>query len=165
MAREITRSSEKDVTARPAGDQFREMVGLRDTINGMFEDFFSGRPLLGAAAWEPSGYQEAGWTPPVDICDAGDELVAYVGLIGVKKEDCQVEVKDSTLVISGECKEPAGEGKEFLRHELACGRFYRAFGLPTDVKADQVKASYHDGLLEIHLPKAESAKSRRVEIQ
>lgn len=165
MARQMTKSAERSVTPRVAeSDPFREMLGFRDTINGMFEDFFSGRPLLAASGWEQF-YGERGWTPPVDIRDAGDELIVYAGLTGVKKDDCHIEVKDNTLTLSGECKEPAGEHKEYLRHELACGKFYRAFSLPTDVKSDQVKASYHDGLLEIHIPKSESSKARRVEIQ
>lgn len=170
MARELSRTTERPVAARQVeSDPLRDMIGLRDTINGMFEDFFSGRPLLASTFGEPAygalGYEERGWMPPVDIVDSGEELVVYAGLTGIKKEDCSIEVKDGTLVLSGECKEASGEGKTLLRHELACGKFYRAFSLPVEVKSEAVKATYRDGLLEIHLPKAEGAKARRVEIQ
>ncbi|MBI4425691.1 MAG: Hsp20/alpha crystallin family protein [Elusimicrobia bacterium] len=161
----MTRSTGRAAAARRAeSDPVREMIGLRDTISGLFEDFFHGRPLFASRFWEPSIEGEA-WLPPVDIRDAGDEVIVYAGLPGVKKEDCSIEVQDGTLVLSGECRGPAGEEREFLRQELPCGKFHRAFGLATEVRSDAVKASYKDGILEIHLPKVEGAKSRRVEIQ
>jgi len=166
MARELSKKLDVPVAVqRTEQDPFREMIGFRDTINGMFEDFFSGRPLLASAFPDVSSYEPRGWTPPVDIRETGDELVVYAGLLGVKKDDCKIEVKDSTLILSGERKEPAEGTADLLRRELPYGEFYRAFSLPTGVKGDQVKAHYRDGLLEIHLPKAESAKSRTIAIE
>lgn len=165
MAREMSKQSEKvPVTVqRTEQDPFREMISFRDTINGMFEDFFSGRPLL-AAFPQAALIEERGWTLPVDIRETGDELIVYAGLLGIKKDECKIEVKDNVLILSGERKEE-GEGEDYLRRELPAGRFYRAFTLPTNVKADQVKAKYHDGLVEIHLPKSELAKARTVNIE
>lgn len=166
MAKELSERTEQrrgETSRRGEQSPVREMIGLRDTINGLFEDFFSGRPILAGRLM--SGEPETGWLPPVDIWDAGNEIVVCAGLIGIKKEDCKIEVQDSTLVLSGECRQPADEKGELLRHEIPCGQFYRAFSLPADVKSEQVKATFRDGLLEVHLPKAENAKARRVEIQ
>ncbi|HVE12797.1 MAG TPA: Hsp20/alpha crystallin family protein [Elusimicrobiota bacterium] len=162
MAKEMSRTGQRGMSRGAGGDPLRNVIGLRDTINGMFEDFFRGRPVSSSFGETSLGAQ--GWVPPVDICDEGDQLVVYAGLLGIKKEDVRIEVQDSTLMLSGECKEPSGEGKDLLRHELPCGEFQRAFSLPAEVKSDQVKASYHDGLLEIRLPKAEAPKARRIEI-
>lgn len=165
MARELSKKTDVPVAVqRTETDPFREMIGFRDTINGMFEDFFSGRPLLASGLLEPSVYEERGFAPPVDIRETDSELVVYVGLLGIKKDECKVEVKDDSLILSGERREPA-EGQDWLRRELPYGQFYRAFTLPTDVQADKVKAQYRDGLLEIHLPKAESARPRTVNIE
>ncbi len=164
MAKEMSRTQETPVAVQRAEqDPFREMIGFRDTINGMFEDFFSGRPLL-ASVFPETALVGRGYAPPVDICETGDELIVYAGLLGVKKNECKVEVKDNTLILSGERKEPSEGSRDWLRRELPYGEFYRAFALPTSVKADQVKARYGEGVLEIHLPKAESAKSRTISI-
>lgn len=161
MARELDQKREGQVTVqKQEQDPLREMIGLRDTINGMFEDFFSGRPLLATSFGAPSTV----WAPPVDIRETDSELIVYVGLLGVKKEECKVEVKDDNLILSGARKEPEG-GENWLRRELPVGEFYRAFTLPTGVNAEQVKARYADGILEIRLPKAESAKSRSINIE
>lgn len=164
MAKEMSKTSEAPVAVqRSEQDPFREMINFRDTINGMFEDFFSGRPLLASSVGLPA-LEPRGWMPPVDIRETGDELIVYAGLLGIKKEDCKVEVRDNSLILSGERKD-SGEGQDWLRRELPVGAFYRAFALPIEVKADQVKAVYRDGVLEIHLPKSEAAKPRTVSIE
>lgn len=165
MAREMTETKERRASPSRQSTRgpVREMIGLRDTINGLFEDFFSGRPLLATRLSELG--QEQGFVPPVDICDTEKELIVFAGLLGVKKEDCRIEVQDGSLVISGECKAASADQGEYLRRELPSGEFYRAFELPADVRTDQVRATYHDGLVEIHLPKSEEAKTRRIEIQ
>src|SRR5437660_8952583 len=106
MAKELSKKTETPAAVRRAEqDPLREMIGFRDTINGMFEDFFSGRPLLASTFSEPSILEERGWAPPVDIRETSDELIVYAGLLGIKKEDCKIEVKDDVLVLSGERKE------------------------------------------------------------
>lgn len=165
MAKEMSKTSEAPVAVqRSEQDPFREMINFRDTINGMFEDFFSGRPLLASVFPETSMLESRAWAPPVDIRESGDEIIVYAGLLGIKKDECKVEVKDNTLILSGERKEPAEGSQDWLRRELPYGQFYRAFTLPTGVKADQVKARCGEGVLEIHLPKADTAKSRTISI-
>jgi len=83
----------------------------------------------------------------------------------MKKEDFNLEVNDGTLTLSGERKaESLTEGIEYHRNERVHGRFSRSFYLPQTVKQDGIKASYRDGILEIHVPKAEEAKPRQISI-
>ncbi len=165
MARELSKKTESPIVVkRGEQDPLRGMIGLRDTMNGMFEDFFSGRPLLASSFGSSLGFEEHGWMPPVDIRETNDELIVCAGLLGLKKDDCKVEVKDNILILSGERKEPEG-AQDWLRREFPYGGFYRAFTLPAEVKTEQVKAVYHDGVLEIHLPKSEAAKARTVAIE
>jgi HSP20 family protein len=162
MAKETSKATEARPAAVPRQDPARDVVSLRDTINGLFEDFFNGRPLLASGFLSAGG--EQAWTPPVDIVDKENEVIVYAGLPGVKKEDCRLEVKDDVLILSGECK-AAASAEGLVREELPDGPFYRAFTLPAGIEPAGVKASCHDGLLEIRLPKSEAARSRKVEIQ
>lgn len=147
--------------ARKNQDSLREMVGLRDTISGLFDDFFSGRPALTRHLQADSGL---GWIPAVDVRETEDAVIVYAALPGVEKEDVQIEVKDSTMVLTGRRKDSGGDEDSWLRRELPTGQFYRAFSLPSEVKSNQVKATFKNGVIEIHMPKAEEAKPHKVQI-
>lgn len=153
MTMEVTRRNQ---------DPVREMVGLRDTISGLFDDFFSGRPML--ATRHPQTDLGLGWSPAVDVRENDEEFVLYADLPGVEKQDVQLEMKDSTLILSGKRKEVEVSDEGWLRRETPSGAFYRAFALPADVAAAKVSANYKNGVLEIRLPKAEQAKPHRIEI-
>lgn len=83
----------------------------------------------------------------------------------MKKEDFNLELKDRTLMLSGERKfeEPAN-GVEYHRVERPAGKFTRSFFLPQTVKQDGIKATYRDGILEVYVPKAEEAKPKQIAI-
>lgn len=148
--------------ARVNPDPVREMVGLRDSISGLFDDFFSGKPLL--AARHLQNDSGLGWCPAVDIRETEDEIVAYADLPGVEKEDIQLEVKDRALVLTGKRKPASTAEDGWIRREAFAGQFFRAFSLSTDVQANRVTASFKNGILEIRLPKAEEAKPHRIKI-
>ena len=83
----------------------------------------------------------------------------------MKKEDFNLEVNDGTLTLSGERKsEPLTDGVAYHRAERVNGKFSRSFYLPQSVQQDGIKANYRDGILEIHVPKAEEAKPRQIAI-
>jgi len=83
----------------------------------------------------------------------------------MKKEDFNLEVNDGTLTLSGERKsEGLNNDVEYHRTERVHGRFSRSFYLPQTVKQDGIKATYRDGILEIHVPKVEEAKPRQISI-
>ena len=103
--------------------------------------------------------------PPVDILESKDAYLIRAELPGMKKEDFNVEVNDGNLTLSGERKleEPA-TGVEYHRVERVAGKFSRSFYLPQTVKQDGIKATYRDGILEVHVPKAEEAKPRQITV-
>jgi HSP20 family protein len=105
------------------------------------------------------------WYPPVDVLESKDSYVLRAELPGMKKEDFNLEVKDGMLTLSGERKsEKRAEGVEYRTVERVEGKFSRSFSLPETVKHDGIQATYKDGILEIHVPKAEEAKPRRIEV-
>jgi HSP20 family protein len=57
------------------------------------------------------------------------------------------------------------DGEATLRHERVYGKFERIFALPASINADKIEAHYENGVLNVVLPKAESAKGRTIEIQ
>ena len=87
-------------------------------------------------------------------------------LPGLKKEDIDVSLEDGVLTISGERKsEEKFENAETYRSERFVGRFHRAVTLPSEVKADQVKAQYQDCILSVTIPKSEAAKPKQIEVK
>jgi HSP20 family protein len=83
----------------------------------------------------------------------------------MKREDFNLEVKEGTLTLSGERKfEEAADGVQYHRVERVSGKFGRSFSLPQLVKSEDIKATYRDGILEIHVPKAEEAKPKQIAI-
>jgi HSP20 family protein len=97
----------------------------------------------------------------IDVRDADGEIVVKADLPGVEKGEVQIELTDSTLVIKGERKkEEEVKGEDYVRRERSYGSFSRVIGLSSEVNSDAVKASFKDGVLEVHLPKTEMAKRK-----
>src|SRR3989304_2990121 len=139
-------------------EPFDGLNRIQSRINELFDDTFG----------RARGYQTSStgvWFPPVDILESKDSYLIRAELPGMKKEDFHLEVKEGTLTLSGERKfeEPAN-GVEYHRVERVAGKFTRSFYLPQTVKQDGIKATYRDGILEVHVPKAEEAKPRQITV-
>ena len=110
-------------------------------------------------------YESAVWSPKVDITEDADKYVLMFDIPGVAKEQVKMNYADNTLKISGERK--SHEEKEDLtchRIERVHGKFYRSFDFPTMVNAENISASFKDGVLTVTVPKAEEVKPKNIEI-
>jgi HSP20 family protein len=126
----------------------------------MFNDLLDEN--FGRSSTQPS---RSNWYPPVDVLEGKDSYLIRAELPGMKREDIKVEVKEGTLVLSGERKsEQPAEGVEYRHVERVNAKFWRSFSLPEAVKQDGIEAAYKDGVLEIRVPKAEEAKPRQIEV-
>lgn len=108
------------------------------------------------------------WAPKVDVVRKDNKLITRVDLPGMKKEDVQVQVEDGFLTLSGERQKETKEEKDNVyREEREYGSFYRSVPLPKGVKADEVKATFSNGVLEVTvpLPAAEKPNARKIAIQ
>ena len=136
----------------------RDLFPTQDELSRLFDGFFTRTPLRGDLA--PM------FTPAVDIEETAEEFVFKADLPGISQKDVKVNVMGDTLTIRGERKQESERKNGGMRRtERIHGAFERTFRLGTPVRNDQVKAQYKDGVLEIHVPKAEEAKLREVEVQ
>jgi HSP20 family protein len=102
--------------------------------------------------------------PPLNVWEDGDALYAEAEVPGVKSEDLEVSVLAGDLTIRGQRTSNDSDGANFLRRERATGSFNRVLRLPIEVDAENVEATLRDGVLLIRLPKAESAKPRKIAV-
>lgn len=117
------------------------------------------RPLmrpLGRLAEFPSA-----WAPRLDAYERNGELIIKAELPGVDRKDITLSMEDGTVVIQGERKsESEVREEDYHRAERAYGSFHRRLALPFEVKPEEVKASFTDGVLEIHIPKPVQAEKQ-----
>lgn len=127
-------------------------------MNRLFDSFF-GRPVR-------VGPGDRVWAPVVDVYETKDELVVTAELPGVNEKEVQVGITGDLLTIKGE-RHQERETKEESYHRLErfYGKFERDIPLPIPVETNKVKATYRNGVLEIHLPKAEAVKPKEVKIE
>ena len=108
---------------------------------------------------------EVSLAPAIDVYETDKEVVIKAEIPGVKKEDLEVSVKDNVLYIKGEKKEEKEENTEAVhRVERIYGKFERMISLPPNVKTQEAKAEYKDGILEIRFPKKEESQSTKINI-
>jgi HSP20 family protein len=98
---------------------------------------------------------------PIDIIETEDELIVLVALPGASKEKIDLRVTEDSLYV--EAKATPREGK-YLRREMGTMGRKREIKLPIEVKQEQVKATFKDGILEVHLPKLVVVNAQRVQV-
>jgi len=134
---------------------FDRLASLRDEMDRLFDFTWPTRD---------SGLF-SGWSPALDVHDDKDNFVVSVELPGMKKDEIDISLHDGVLTVSGERKNEREqkEGESF-RSERYFGKFQRSVTLPAAVDSKNVKATYKEGVLTIHLPKAEEAKPKQIAI-
>lgn len=139
-------------------DPSREIESLQQEMNRLFGTFFD------IDAHRTSAPRR--WAPPIDLVETDEHFVLRADLPGVSAEDVKVELDDDVLTVSGERESKVEAQSEGVhRIERAAGRFSRSLTLPAGVDADKIEASFDRGVLEVRVPKPETAAPRRVEIK
>lgn len=130
----------------------------------VFDDFDN----VVATFLRPTHAKVATFQPSCDINEGKDSYFVSFDIPGVKKEDIKIEVVGNSLVISGERQREVKQqqdGDAPLYYERAYGKFERTLVIPTSVNAEKIEAHYENGVLNMTLPKVESAKGRTIQIQ
>jgi HSP20 family protein len=127
-------------------NQPAKLVGRRNWIENFFnetDDFFKN--------WD---FDKMNDMPAINVKEEKDAFLIDVAAPGMKKEDFKVEVDRGVLMISATTEEKKVEKTdEYRRQEFNFMDFKRSFWLPENVKADQIAATYENGLLKLKLPK------------
>jgi HSP20 family protein len=130
---------------------------LQTQLNRLFENASHAWPT------EPNGMTN--WMPPADIYETDVDLVVTSDLPGIDPKEIDVRVENNVLTIRGAREfEQKVENENFHRVERSYGTFSRSFTLSTPVDAGLIRATYKDGVLRIALPKAESARPKKIQI-
>lgn len=116
------------------------------------------------ADWFGSGTAASGAYPPLNVFQQDDNVVVVAEIPGVSKSDLDIQVKHNRVRIAGKRSIEYGDGASLHRRERVSGAFDRTIAIPMEIEADRVKAEYRDGILAIHLPRAERDKPRSVTI-
>lgn len=148
------RPSGKLIPWRPFG------MGWDRDFEEIFEDF------LGPGSTETLGLQR--WTPRVESYHKNGSYVIKADLPGVSPKDIHVMVEGDHLILRGERKmDRETKRRDFSRREVFYGAFQRSVPIPPGLKAEAIKAKYHDGVLEITAPmeKAHLPKEVKVEVE
>jgi len=135
-------------------DPFREVAAMQNQLSRLLSGTF-----------ESAGNGSQSWVPTLDAWETEDELVYAFDLPGVPQDKISVEVEDGTLTVSAERERSEEVSQErYHRFERRFGSFTRTVGLPQGSTEDAIKAAYKDGVLEIHVPKPEQVKPKKIEI-
>jgi HSP20 family protein len=104
-----------------------------------------------------------GWAPAVEMFEREKEVVVRTEVPGMSKEEIDISILGNTLSISGERKsEEEVKEDDYYCCEHSYGKFRRNITLPQGVDAENIKASYKNGILEVVLPKTEEAKPKKI---
>jgi HSP20 family protein len=143
-----------------AGAPWQELERIEERMEDMFRSFSRGFP------WAWPRERGAGWMPPLDMVERKDEILLRVDLPGLQEKDIEVNVQDGMLTLRGERKEEREEKEEdYYYCERSLGKFSRSLPLPAGVDAEHVKATFKNGVLEVHLPRTKEAKAKKIEIK
>lgn len=140
-------------------DPLRDLVSIQDRMNRLFEQTLS-------RSRAEEGITASTWSPAVDIYETPETIIMKADLPGLAREDIEIQLQDNTLSLRGERRFAKDVQQEsYLRIERAYGVFQRNFTLPATVQQEKISAVFRDGVLELVLPKAEEAKSKKIAIE
>ncbi len=162
----MAKAKEKETKAVAPWKPFLGLPRWERGIDRMMDEFFA----RGMRPWWPERWLGA-WdeeivTPVLDVYEEKDDIIVKAELPGMDKDEIEVDILDSELILKGEKKkEEKVEEKDYYRCERSYGAFRRAVELPMDVQADKIKASFKNGILEVRLPKTEKAKAKEIKVK
>jgi HSP20 family protein len=121
-------------------------------INEFFnDDFFMGGRLM-----------ENSFVPSANVKENSKAFVIELSAPGFNKKDINIEVDDKMLKIYSEIKnEVENKDESIIKREFHYNSFERSFQLPENVNADNIKANYNDGILNIEIPKMEKEEKKK----
>jgi len=107
------------------------------------------------------------WSPNTDVYETPDHLVVKLEIAGIDKDDLEITINDRLLLVRGYRKDPCRQRQHrcsFRQMEIDYGYFERRIVIPRSVDGNRVRAQFHNGFLQIELPKAEQSEHTAVTV-
>jgi HSP20 family protein len=103
--------------------------------------------------------------PPSDIYETEDSIVVLAEMPGVGPDGVDITLERRVLTIRGRSAANEHTGYQRVYNEYADGDYERVFTLSENINRERIEATLRDGVLHLILPKAESAKARKIELK
>ncbi len=134
-------------------DPFREFSRIHRMMNDLMNEIF-GTDYSYNYSMTPSEMKNVTWMPPVNMyLKDNNTLCMEVWLPGMSKENIELSVTSNTITISGTSNTPENIPSEnWIFYEFPYGKFHRTIELPYEIKPNEVKATYENGILKITMP-------------
>jgi HSP20 family protein len=128
---------------------FEELRRIQERMNRLFDEF------------ERLGFGNLTLETPVDVIDEGDAVRVIIDIPGFRKEDIEIYMEDSNLIVRAVRREESSDRKgNYIRRERRYGEVYRRIKLPEGLDVEKAKANYNNGVLEIIIPRSEKARKK-----
>lgn len=105
------------------------------------------------------------WTPPVDVLETKDEVLLIADVPGVAADGLDIQIENGLLTIEARVMPRHENEPTYLLREHGAKVFARSFNIGDGVNSEAITADIRDGRLTLHLPKAEAAKPRKIEVK
>ncbi len=105
------------------------------------------------------------FTPPIDIHEGPEGLTLEADLPGATERNLRIQLEDNVLSLYARIESPVPEGARLVHEEYRLGDYHRSFILSDEVDREQITAELKNGVLRLSLPKAERARTRRIEVK
>lgn len=136
----------------------REMMSMRQMMDHLMESAF-----VPAERWAQS---EDGFSARMDFSETSEAYEVKLSIPGVDPDDINITLENNTLTVRGEMQVDSDQDDaEYHTREIRYGTFSRSLMLPSNVDANAIEAECGNGILRLHLPKTEEARSRRIQVR
>lgn len=103
--------------------------------------------------------------PAVDIAESESGITLFADMPGVARERLSIKVEGDNLTIEGQAQIDVPEHIDLLHGEVRSPYFRRAFTLSRDLDPAKIEATLRNGVLQMHIPKSEAARPKRIEVK
>jgi HSP20 family protein len=140
-------------------EPMRELQTMRSLMDRFFDEPFFSAPSL----WSQRGES---FPVPLDVIEEEGQYIVKASMPGVNPDEVEITLTDNVLTIKGESKHES-ESKESNYHvrERHVGSFMRHVTMPVGVNADNVEATFENGVLTLRLPKSEAVKPKKITVR
>ncbi|MDY6969594.1 MAG: Hsp20/alpha crystallin family protein [Spirochaetota bacterium] len=140
-------------------DNFFGLDLFKQDLSKVFDDFFS---------LKPTNLFQSEWMPNIDVEEDENTIHVKAEMPGIDEKDISVNLENNILTLKGEKneeKEEKSKDKKYHYSERKFGSFSRSITLPENIKTDTIEATFKKGILKIEIPKDETKKSNKIQVE